>query len=398
MTTVGPSGTVHLGLHSAPAEGEPLGTPPDPDLVQKTKNEIRGLVQEISQLAQSDVAPDQFYEEFLRRVVRALAAHGGAFWSVGESGALKLEYQINMPVAELVDEAAPRERHNLLLGNVLTTGLPTLVPPKSGSGNTEEAGNPTKYLLVLATVGVEGETRGIVEIFQRSSGGPTTQRGYLRFLVQMSELAGEYLKGRRLRQLGNRQTLWENLEQFLESIHQSLDVRTTAFTLVNESRRFIGCDRVSLTVGRGRKQQVLAVSSLDSLDRRADQVKRLGKLAGAVARTRRPIWYEGGTAELPPQIDEPLQHYVDSSHATMLAIVPLIRPGEGKPAEGPAPHLAGDVVGTLIVEQLEDSQFQKGFRERVETVARHGRTALHKRCGPRKSIPATGLAGTWPHS
>ena len=381
MSTVGPSDPIQFGIETMPgtspsSSADGSGSPPDPELIQRTKNEIRGLIQEISQLSQSDLPPDQFYEGFLGRVVQALASHGGAFWSVGDGGHLKLEYQINMPVAELVDNPEPRKRHTLLLRNVLASGLPTLVPPNSGSSDAAEAGNPTEFLLVLATVGVEQETRGIIEIFQRPNGGPTTQRGYLRFLVQMSDLVGDYLKSRRLRHLGNRQTLWENLEQFLESIHQRLEVRETAYTLVNESRRLIGCDRVSLTVRRGGHQSVTAVSALDSLDRRADQVKRLGTLASAVAKTRRPLWYEGGVSELPPQIDEPLQAYVDQSHATMVAVVPLVRRSDEDASDSAESGADGEVVGTLIVEQLEDSQFHQGFRERVETVARHGGTAL----------------------
>ena len=252
------------------AERSPDPSSIDPRLIQQTKNEIRGLVQEITQLSQSDIPPDRFYEQFLGRVVQALASHGGAFWSVNEQGQLKLEYQINLPAEELIDRPEPRKRHTSLLKNMLETGQPTLVPPKSGGSDAGEAGNPTEYLLVLANVRVDQETRGIVEIFQRPGGGPTTQRGYLRFLVQMSDLAGNFLKSRRLRQLGNRQTLWENLEQFFESVYRDLDVQQTAYTLVNESRRLIGCDRVSVTVRRGRRQQAVAVSSLDALERRVD--------------------------------------------------------------------------------------------------------------------------------
>ena len=378
MSTVGSSDATTQPNGIAVPPSEPAGNSGgiDPRLIQETKNEIRGLVQEITQLSQSDIPPDRFYEEFLRRVVQALASHGGAFWSIGEQGTPKLEYQINMPAEELVDRPEPRKRHILLLKNMLETGQPTLVPPHSGSADLSEAGNATEFLLVLANVSVDKETRGIIEIFQRPGGGPTTQRGYLRFLVQMSELAAGFLKSRRLRQLGSRQTLWESLEQFLELIHRRLDVQETAFTLVNESRRLIGCDRVSVTVQRGRQQHVLAISSLDSLDRRADQVQRLRELATAVSRARKPVWYGDGTIEMPPQIEEPLQAYVDRSHATMLAVVPLFP----APAEPTSDKLTArrdeQPIGTLIVEQLEDSHFHPGFRERVETVARHGGTAL----------------------
>ena len=48
----------------------------DPQLVEQTKQQIRSLVAEIAQLAKEDVAPQEFYGQFLPRVVSALAAVG----------------------------------------------------------------------------------------------------------------------------------------------------------------------------------------------------------------------------------------------------------------------------------------------------------------------------------
>ena len=66
--------------------------------------------------------------------------------------------------------------------------------PHSGSGNAEEGGNPTDFLLVMGPLKTANETAGVMEIFQRPGSSPTVQRGYLRFLLQMCELASEYLK------------------------------------------------------------------------------------------------------------------------------------------------------------------------------------------------------------
>jgi hypothetical protein len=68
----------------------------DPQLIEQTKQQIRMLVNEISQLAKSDITPGQFYGEFLPRVVSALAAIGGAVWVLEDQGRLALGYQINL--------------------------------------------------------------------------------------------------------------------------------------------------------------------------------------------------------------------------------------------------------------------------------------------------------------
>ena len=53
----------------------------DPGLLEQTKNQIRKLVAEIADLAESDIQPAEFHGEFLTRVVAAVAASGGALTS-----------------------------------------------------------------------------------------------------------------------------------------------------------------------------------------------------------------------------------------------------------------------------------------------------------------------------
>ena len=68
----------------------------DPQLIEQTKQQIRSLVAEIAQLTKESVTPEEFYSQFLTRVVSALAAIGGAVWTTNEEGRLALQYQINL--------------------------------------------------------------------------------------------------------------------------------------------------------------------------------------------------------------------------------------------------------------------------------------------------------------
>jgi len=357
-----------------PKASEVNSGPIDPALIQQTKNEIRALVQEITALSQSGVGLGEFQEEYLRRVVAALASHGGAIWTPRDDGSLQLDYQINLP-EEVVEDASKRRRHNRLLQQVFASHQPTLVPPQSGATGDHEAGNPTDYLLIFACLRVEQETLGVIEIFQRAGGGPTTQRGYLRFLVQMGELASDYLKNRRLRHLADRQSLWEQLEGFTRGVHCGLESQPTAFTIANEGRRLLQCDRVSVALRRGRQLEVTAVSGMDALDRRAAQVRQLGRLATAVAAAGRPLWYSGDHRELPPQIDEPLQAYLDQAHAKLLAVIPLHASATAE-EESPRQSTPRPPLGALIVEQFTSRHAADGLAERADIMAAHSASAL----------------------
>jgi hypothetical protein len=265
---------------------------------------------------------------------------------------------------------------------VLSGSEGALVAPHSGSGEATDsdeqaAANPTEFLLVLAPVHNDQGPQGVVEVFQRPGARVTTQRGYLRFLLQVCEFAGDFLKARRLAHLSEKQSLWEQLETFTRSAHEKLDVRHTAYTIANEGRRLIGCDRVSVAIRRGGRCPIEAVSGQDVFDKRSNVTVMLGKLANAVVKTAEDVWYAGDTADMAPQVEAALDTYVDESHTKAIAILPLIEPRdeEAKFAEDEEIDPAR-VIGALIVEQMVDSRTPEGFLQRVNVVRQHSAMAL----------------------
>ncbi|MBN2578094.1 MAG: biotin/lipoyl-binding protein [Pirellulales bacterium] len=350
--------------------------PLDPQLIEQTKQQIRSLVSEIAQLTKEEIAPEEFYGGFLDRVVSALAAVGGAVWAVNQDGQLALQYQINLKETGLPKREEAQKQHSRLLYKMLESPEGALVPPHSGGGAENEAGNPTDFLLVFGLLRTDLETAGLVEVFQRSDALPSAQKGYLKFLVQMCELAGDYLKSHQLRHFSHRQTLWTQLEDFTRVVHTSLDPREAAYTIANEGRRLIGCDRLSVAIARGRKCRIEAVSGQDVFDKRSNVIRLLGKLATAVTATGEAVWYTGDTRNLAPQVEEAVQAYVDEAHSKTVAILPLKRPEldeEDDPRKRPPPAFP---IGALIVEQIEDSRVSPTLLQRVEVVNRHSATAL----------------------
>ncbi len=357
----------------------------DHDLVNQTKKQIQNLVREIAELAKTDCGADEFYEGFLSRTASALASMGAAIWrrDSGDSP-LQLQYQINLKQTGLADNPQAQLRHSMLLNRLLETTEPTLIAPQSGLGSeidtaepvNTKAGNPTDYLLLVGPLIVDAETVGLVEIFQRPGAGPTTQRGYLRFLTQMCEIASDYLRNQKLKLFSQQQVMWHQLEQFIRSVHRGLDTDQTVYTIANEGRRLLDCDRLSVAIIQGRQCRIKSVSGLDSIERRADQIKKLNLLATKVVRAGQPVWYSDDQQDLPPQIESRLHDYVDRAHTKMLAIVPLKESIPPDPAVDTYETKLGKPIGALIVEQLKDSSVTPAFRQRVDVVVEHSQTAL----------------------
>lgn len=354
-----------------PPHSPALGAEIDPELVQQTKVQIRSIIQEIANLSQTAISPEEYFAGFLKQVVSALAAEGGAIWLAGDEGKLALEYQINFPKKAIVDDKAGALKHNLLLKKTFAEAQPTLAPPRSGAVGDDDAGNPTDALIVLAPLKQGENCVGLVEIFQRSGGGPTTQRGFLRFLAQMADLAGEYLRNRHLRLFQEKQKLWEQLEQFLSRLHLGLDPKRVAYTLANEGRRLLECDRLSVCLAQGAHARPVAVSGLDSFDRRSQEISKLARLATVVMRSRDALWHGLDGAALPPQIEGPLHDYVDQSQARLLAVIPLFAPSAKEGERAPKKPL-----GVLVVEKLADID-PASLKQRVDTLTKHAAVALH---------------------
>lgn len=353
--------------------------------VEETKAQIRGLVNEIAALAKSGATAEEFYPELLSRIITALAAAGGAIWLLDDDKQLKLQYQINAEPSILADDTDDAVRHKRLISRAANAGQSVLVPPYSGTTDGDAEGNPTRYLLVLGALAHDGHKDGLIEVFQRPDTAPETQRGYLRFLEQMCSLAAEWLRSQKLQTLGDRQTLWQQADSFARAAHESLDLKETAYVVANEGRRLIGCDRVSVAIKKGRKCKVEAISGQDTIENRSNIVAALNQLATRVCAAGEPLYHDGATEDLPPQIEEALEDYVDHSYGRNIAVLPLREPQRKLGSEeetGAAGEIdrddahRGEVIGALIVEQIETDIPRDIFRQRCDLVYEHGTRAI----------------------
>jgi len=368
-----------LTSHTMSTDQQPVNN----EAIEQTKQQIRALVGEIAQLVKSDLESEEFYAAFMQRIVSALAASGGAVWLAGEAGDLTVSYQINLQGSLLDDKSEDAEKHQRLLAYIAHSGEPQLVPPNSSFGEEASIANPTEHLLVLAPLQGDGQVEGVVEIFQRADSQPATQRGYLRFLVQMCELATEWIKSRKLKQFSDRHSLWAQADQFARLVHQNLDMRETAYTIANEGRRLIGCDRVAVAVRKGNKCRVESVSGQDTVENRSNTVALLSKLATRVMHSGEPLRYTGSTEDLPPQIEEVVDAYVDESYSKMIIVLPLRRPE--RPEDANPDNIEqqfeqqakqDDAIGALIIEQIETNLPNEVLEPRLDLVYEHSCRAV----------------------
>ena len=361
-----------------------MSTTPSQATVEQTKQQIRSLINEIAELSRSDMAGDEYYPAVLKRIVDALAAVGGAMWLLDEEGKLKLSYQINVNQSLLEADSDDAVKHSKLLSRLFMRGQSELIPPHSMLGEDQSEGNPSQYLLCVSPLSTGKQTTGLVEVFQRADSAPNVQRGYLRFLDQMAGLINEWLKGHNLQKVSDRQVMWQKADHFARLVHDNLELRDTAFTIANEGRQLIGCDRVSVAIKKGRKCRVEAISGQDTIEHRSNIVTALNSLATRVVSAGTSLWYDGSVADLPPQLEEAIEDYVDLSHGRSIAVLPIRRPE--KVVEGDVYSKQTvqrediskrEIIGALIIEQIESQVPPDALRSRCDLVYEHAARALN---------------------
>jgi multidrug efflux pump subunit AcrA (membrane-fusion protein) len=272
-------------------------------LLQQTKSEIRSLAGEIARLAHSDITPAEFYRGFLARLSTAMGASGGAIWQCvpdehgmpGEQGVsralspssttITLVAAHQLP-SSLVIAEHPTELHREILTCVLAEGQPILVPPAHVKLETDRPSNPLSDALIIVPVRVQEALEFVVEIVQRPTGGPAAQRGYLRFVAQMSDLLADYLRQNRLRELARGQQFADLLERTLCHVASAPSVSAQRQTAIDGLQQLLNSEHAILISHHPHsvhKSKVVAIAGTGAFDPRSELVIKLARFAARFA-------------------------------------------------------------------------------------------------------------------
>ena len=286
--------------------------------------QLEKFVDQLHQLTRKPIARADFYRQLLDGSVSTLAAVGGAIWLPAAQGGMELCYHINFDQLIEPEDSIAQTAHQELLQFARGSDAPQLIPPRSGS--KEAIKNPTDAVLLLGAVPAKagGMPPIIVELFMRSGSSPATERGWQEYLDTICHVAADFHTFDELRALQAEHGLHKQSLELLRRIHRSPDLKQTAFEIANEGRRFVDGDRLSVVRRHGKKWQLVSASGVDRVDARGDTTRQLEQLATRIASWDEPLDYNGMVSgELPSELTELLEHYIDHSQARRIVAVPL---------------------------------------------------------------------------
>ena len=295
---------------------------------ETTWHELECQVESLAALAEQGIEPGEFYRALLERAASLLGARDGVVWRV-----------------------TPSQRQRI-----------------AEYANSDLRLNSGPLRTISSQVQVREGTEDRIEL-NVDADLPTNSATNM--LNVLRDVAVQYHRDRELAELRTEQQSRRGFEQILLRMHASLDPSATAFALANDGRAWLGCDRFSVIQMRGRRAKVLAVSGVDEIDARGEQIQRLERLASAVARTGEALtWSAGEAAELAPQLSALLEAYVDRSHAVALSMVPLLTPA-GENSNAPR-----GVLGMLVAERFVETPEGDMLPQRLRALVPHAESAL----------------------
>ena len=327
--------------------------PLDNAFVQQTKDQIRAIVENVAKLAHAPIEPNEFMLAVLPEIASAMGASGAALWQQYPDLTWRLLGNLNLPtvlLAVATEDASertaaqveisafeqldflefqlrtatettpttensndhnangrqPSDSHLSVLNAVARERQPILIPPCDALLNRDRPVNPTSELLIYAPLPIPKEQGNYwLQVVQSPSGGPSSQRGYLRFVAQMADLISDYFRSHRLRVFERDREYLTLAEHTMNELAGTLNPKLGVAKLMKNIREHAQSEHAFLLrresyFGRWR---VVGAAGLVEIDRRAEGIGQIERASSSF----HSMFRQGGllsTSQITEGVDE----------------------------------------------------------------------------------------------
>lgn len=321
-------------------------------------DEIERLLEEVSVLARQDIARRTFHEAYLQRWAAALGATNGAIWVADPQSHVRLEVRLSDGESQFENDTPDVEQDVDAVQRIWVSGKPRLALPTDG---------PESACRGLCPLKCGEQVVAVADVKLGVALQSVDANLWLQVAYSFAELADDFYTRDRMRELQQRDGNSGRFRDFIKQINAESDINRCAYSIANDGRRLVGCDRLSVLGMNGKRPSVLAISGVESIDPRSEQVRYLENIARHVVQSGRAIVWdmERGTVlattqtgnaeieeatqadtDLATRMDNVINDYKAYAEIRSLAVIPLKSPRNSS-ASGNRP------VGAMIAEQFE---------------------------------------------
>jgi len=168
----------------------------------------------------------------------------------------------------------------------------------------------------------------------------------------------------------------EQIGDYLNTIHNSIDQSATCSNVANETRRLLECDRVSIVLRQRGRFRLFSISGQPSVNRRSNTTKLIEKLAQRILKTGQSFWYPN-EQDVPTQISEVLDEYLSISATRSLIVEPIYEKVEESVTDPESLERKRNlVIGGIIYEHCHELWEGPQIEAALNLTNRHGGNAI----------------------
>jgi len=342
--------------------------------------QIDQLLEEASKLAKTERDSGRFFKTLLQRAVLAVDAQAAAIWMLGSQS-----HPIAIAEHQLSQLGPRADETQAAIDQTIIKCVETGQAKRLGANSKSSA----MTVLCCPYQSASGATDSVVALYFVKRIDPELASLYASFLEAVAEIAADF--GRRqsspnpsLKNRSTSETLgtssdWKQFKSLSDALHENLDVRSTAISLVNHGRKFYSCDRVLLAQKSGRRFNVIAASGAATVNRKSETISAIQLLvAKAFRHNDKPIIFHN-TNTPPPRLVTALARYQSVSGHKFLMLSPL-------------KDKRGRVKFVQVIGSAEENDVARILKQ-VAVAEPQAKSALNN-AAQYQSIPLRGFLGT----
>ena len=317
--------------------------------IEAARTRIQRLVDEIAALTKRDIRSEEYFQEYLTRVVQACDAKGGGVWLVGQRSAEgKNEFQLAAAVEfeSSLFQTDEQQRQNLLkvLTEVVQTKQPMVFAPDPQVQAALQAATPdanrTPYPFIHVPLFLKDQVLGVLQVWMQPYVVPANYAEFATFLTSLATHVEQHLQSRRLGSLVVETQRLQHVLKFTSDLAGSLDPLEVARLASNYGRDLIGCERCSVLLLEGDRWRVMSISGQEIVEKKSAMVKAMSAFVGAHATAQLVLLSKkellaraesangsNGDGDLAPAIrrtDEIDLAYFELAHVVSAAVAPML--------------------------------------------------------------------------
>jgi multidrug efflux pump subunit AcrA (membrane-fusion protein) len=318
-------------------------------------DQLERSIERLHDAARSPVDEAAFYRQLIDEAAAAIDAAGGAVWRAGAGERPQLVCE-SLPAGIAANRSARAAMADRLLSG----------------GAADIASHDSAHDVLYAPVeqpaagddAAKSNAGAVIELWMPAGADAGDRQAWLDFAAALADVAADFHARDELRRLRSASRVHDRALDLVSRASTPRTLAGAAFEVVNEARRALDCDRVSLIIRRSGRWRLVAASGADEAPRRTEFARRSEALAEYVATwgaaVEAPV-ADATASDRPPQLAGVIEAHLDHSQARRLAAAPIRlaeRPGnESAPAQSTCDAVlvaerfrAGETLQAALVE------------------------------------------------